>query len=88
MASNGPVDPIRELLAEALDRGVGVAFEPDDDGWRISYLTPYRLAELEEYELRGGPLAGARDLDSAAAAALTSFREVVEQIEEAGESEA
>lgn len=81
-------DPLRQLLEEALDRGVGVAFEPLEDGWRISYLTPYRITQLEELELRGGELATADDLDSAAAAALEPFIFVVEEIEEIGESEA
>jgi hypothetical protein len=88
VARDVPADAVRKLLSEALDRGVGVAFEPLQDGWRISYLTPYRLPELEEYELRGGPLADAGDLEAAAAAALTPLREIVEEIEEFGESEA
>jgi hypothetical protein len=86
--NDASADPIRELLEEARDLGVGVAFEPSEEGWRISYLTPYPLAELEEYELRGGALVADADLDSAAAAALTPFRKIVEEIDEIGESEA
>ncbi len=88
MTASGSSDPVRDLLTEALDRGVGVAFEPSGEGWRISYITPYRLTAFEDVELRGGALADAEDLDVAAGAALAPLREVADQIDEVGESEA
>jgi hypothetical protein len=32
--------PLDELLSEASRLGWGIAFEPDGDGWYVSYLVP------------------------------------------------
>jgi len=54
-----------DLLDAARASGVGIAFEPDDEGWRISYVLPIDWPAYTEYELGAGPLASAYDLATA-----------------------
>ncbi|WP_093803906.1 hypothetical protein [Streptomyces sp. Wb2n-11] len=60
---------VGDLLATAHRHQVGIAFEPDGDGWRIHYLVDDWPA-VEEYQLSAGPLSDAYDLQVAASAAL------------------
>jgi hypothetical protein len=77
---------VMDLLAAAVEAGVGLAFEPDDDGWRLSYVLPIDWPAYEEYDLAAGPLASAYDLGTAAAAALRPLREMGGQIDSYRES--
>ncbi len=70
-----------ELLDAAMESGVGVAFEPDDEGWDISYVLPIDWPAHLEYELGAGPLASAYDLATAAAAAVRPLRKMGERID-------
>ncbi|MFD6279470.1 hypothetical protein ACFWFI_28465 [Streptomyces sp. NPDC060209] len=63
------LNAIGDLLATAHRQQIGVAFEPDGDGWRLHYLVDDWPA-VEEYELSAGPLSDAYDLQVAASAAL------------------
>jgi len=72
---------VMELVSAALHTGVGIAFEPDDDGWTISYVLPIDWPAYTEYELRAGPLASAYDLATAAAAAVRPLNEVRARID-------
>ncbi len=56
----------------------GVAFEPDGDGWRVSYIIDDWPA-YQEYEFKGGQLANAYDLHIAAAASLKPLIELGER---------
>jgi hypothetical protein len=80
MSEQFPDDFIRknvmDLLEVAAGTGVGVAFEPDGDGWRISYVLPIHWPAHTEYELGAGPLASAYDLATASAAAIRPLREM------------
>lgn len=60
--------------------GLGVAFEPDGEGWRISYVL-HDWPAYEEYDLPYGPLSNAYDLHIAAAAALKPLIELGERAE-------
>ena len=57
--------------------GSGVAFEPDGEGWKVSYIPGKPV--WEEYELPTGELSNAYDLHIAAAAALKPLVELGEQ---------
>jgi hypothetical protein len=85
-----PGDPsaeaVMELLGAALEEGVGVAFEPDGDGWKLSYLLPFEWPAYAEYELDAGPLSSAYDLATASAAALRPLREMGQRIDRYMES--
>ena len=69
---------VGELLQAAAQAGLGVAFEPDGDGWRVSYIINDWPA-YQEYELKGGQLANAYDLHIAAAASLKPLIELGER---------
>jgi hypothetical protein len=47
---------IGELLQAAAQHGLGVAFAPDDEGWRISYILHGwpGWPSYQEYDLPGG----------------------------------
>ncbi|HZC99737.1 MAG TPA: hypothetical protein VFA46_05955 [Actinomycetes bacterium] len=82
---DSPISPealqaIGELLQAAAQHGLGVAFEPDDEGWRISYIL-YDWPAYQEYDLPSGPLSNAYDLHIAAAAALKPLIEMGERAE-------
>jgi hypothetical protein len=66
---------IGELLQAAAQHGLGVAFEPDGEGWRISYIL-HDWPAHQEYNLPGGTLSNAYDLHIAAAAALKPLIEL------------
>jgi hypothetical protein len=68
---------IGQLLQAAAHCGLGVAFEPDGEGWKVSYL-PGKPA-WEEYVLPSGELSNAYDLHIAAPAALKPLVELGEQ---------
>jgi hypothetical protein len=68
---------IGELLQAAFQYGLGLAFEPDGEGWKISYIPEKPV--WEEYELPSGELSNAYDLHIAAAAALKPLVELGEQ---------
>lgn len=72
------LEAIGELLAAAEQNGLGVAFEPDNGGWRVSYLIEGWPA-YQDYDLKGGQLANAYDLHIAASAALKPLIELGEQ---------
>ncbi|MER6231558.1 hypothetical protein ABT169_20750 [Streptomyces sp. NPDC001616] len=54
---------IGDLLATAHRQQIGVAFEPDGDGWRLHYLVNDWPA-VEEYELSARALSDAYDFRS------------------------
>jgi hypothetical protein len=66
---------IGELLQAAAQHGLGVAFEPDGEGWRIGYIL-HDWPAYQEYNLPGGTLSNAYDLHIAAAAALKPLIEL------------
>lgn len=66
---------VGELLQAAAQHGLGVAFEPDGEGWRVSYLIDDWPA-WQDYELKGGVLANAYDLEVGAKAALKPLIEL------------
>jgi hypothetical protein len=68
---------IGELLRAASQYGLGVAFEPDGEGWKVSYIPGKPV--WEEYQLPSGELSNAYDLHIAAAAALKPLVELGEQ---------
>ena len=68
---------IGELLEAASQYGFGAAFEPDGEGWKVSYIPGEPV--WEEYELPSGELSNAYDLHIAAAAALKPLVELGEQ---------
>ena len=72
--------PVGELLQAAAQHGLGVAFEPDREGWRISYLIDDWPA-YQDYELKGGTLANAYDLEVGAKAALKPLIQLGERAE-------
>ena len=52
---DSPISPealqaIGELLQAAAQHGLGVAFEPDDEGWRISYIL-HDWPAYQDYDL-------------------------------------
>jgi hypothetical protein len=69
---------VAQLLRTAWEHGMGVAFEPDGDGWRISYII-HDWPAYREYELPAGQLSNAYDLHIAAAAALKPLVEMGER---------
>lgn len=71
---------IGELLQAAAQHGLGVAFEPDGEGWRVSHIIDDWPA-YQEYEMKGGQLANAYDLEIAAKAALKPLVELGERAE-------
>ena len=71
---------ITELLQAAAQHGLGVAFEPDGEGWRISYILRDWPA-YQDYDLPAGELSNAYDLHIAAAAALKPLVEIGERAE-------
>jgi len=71
---------VGELLQAAAQHGLGVAFEPDREGWRISYLIDDWPA-YQDYELKGGTLANAYDLEVGAKAALKPLIQLGERAE-------
>lgn len=66
---------IGELLAAAEQYGLGLAFEPDEDGWRVNYIINDWPA-YQEFEMKGGELSNAYDLQVAASAALKPLVEL------------
>ena len=68
---------IEELLQAASQYGLGVAFEPDGEGWKVSYIPG--MPVWDEYQLPSGELSNAYDLHIAAAAALKPLVELGEQ---------
>ena len=78
--SSEALQAIGELLQAAAQHGMGVAFEPDGEGWRISYVM-HDWPAYEEYDLPCGPLSNAYDLHIAAAAALKPLIELGERAE-------
>ena len=58
--------------------GLGVAFEPDGEGWRVSYIL-HGWPAYEDYSLPGGELANAYDLEVGAKAALKPLVELGER---------
>ena len=68
---------IGELLQAASQYGLGVAFEPDGEGWKVSYIPG--MPVWDEYQLPSGELSNAYDLHIAAAAALKPLVELGEQ---------
>jgi len=74
------LDAVAELLQAAEQYGLGVAFQPDDDGWRVSYILGGWPA-YEEYELPAGRLSNAFDLHIASSAALKPLIDVGERAE-------
>ena len=75
------LDAIAELLQAAAQHGLGVAFEPDGEGWRVSYVMQRDWPAYEDYKLAGGQLSNAYDLHVAAAAALKPLVELGERCE-------
>ena len=69
------LEAIGELLAAAEQAGLGVAFEPDGEGWRISYIL-HDWPAYEDYTLPAGELANAYDLEVGAKAALKPLVEL------------
>jgi hypothetical protein len=78
--SSEALQAIGELFQAAAQHGLGVAFEPDGEGWRISYVL-HDWPVYEEYDLPCGPLSNAYDLHIAAAAALKPLIELGERAE-------
>jgi len=77
---DSPISPealqaIGELLQAAAQHGMGVAFEPDGEGWQISYIL-HGWPAYQEYDLPAGALSNAYDLHIAAAAALKPLVEL------------
>jgi hypothetical protein len=72
---------VMDLLSAAVETGVGVAFEPDEEGWKISYVLPIDWPAYTEYDLSAGPLASAYDLATAAAAAVRPLNEMGARID-------
>ena len=75
------VEAITELLQAAAQHNLGVAFEPDGEGWRVSYLMQERWPAYQDYEMSGGTLSNAYDLHIAASAALKPLIEMGERAE-------
>lgn len=71
---------VGDLLQAAAQAGMGVAFEPDGDGWRVSYVL-HDWPAYDEYSLPSGQLSNAYDLHIAAAAALKPLVELGEKAE-------
>ena len=71
------LEAIGELLQAASQYGLGVAFEPDGEGWKVSYIP--RKPVCPEYQLPSGELSNAYDLHIAAAAALKPLVDLGEQ---------
>jgi hypothetical protein len=76
------LDSIAELLQAAAQHGLGVAFEPDADGWRVSYILQQDWPAWQDYDMSGGQLSNAYDLHIAAAAALKPLNEMGERAAE------
>ena len=72
---------VGELLQAAAQHGLGIVFEPDGEGWRISYVL-HDWPAYQEYELPAGQLSNAYDLHIAAAAALKPLVEMGERAEQ------
>jgi hypothetical protein len=64
---------IGELLQAASQYGLGVSFEPDGEGWKVSYIPGKPV--WEEYELPSGELSNAYDLHIAALKPLVELGE-------------
>lgn len=63
------------LLREAEQYNVGIAFVPDNDGWEVMHVGTDWPAHCD-FEVGGGRLAYAYDLQTAAAAALRPLGEL------------
>lgn len=72
---------VGELLQAAEQGGLGIVFEPDGDGWRVSYTHthPREWPAYETEEFAGGLLANAFNLGTAANAALRPLLQHVER---------
>ena len=66
---------VGELLQAAAQHGLGLAFEPDSEGWRISYLIDDWPAWQQD-DFQGGTLSNAYDLEVGAKAALKPLIEM------------
>ena len=75
--SNEALQTIAELLQAADQYGLGVVFQPELDGWRISYVIDWPA--YEEYELPAGELSNTYDLHLGASAALKPLIELGER---------
>jgi hypothetical protein len=75
------LEAIGELLQAAEQYNLGVVFEPDCDGWRVSYVL-HGWPAYEDYKLPAGALANAYDLHIAASAALKPLVEIGQRAEE------
>lgn len=71
--SQETIDSVLEVLGVADEYGIGVAFTPDGDGWRISYLTDWPA--YQDAEIGYTEVAVAHDLHVAAQAALRPLME-------------
>jgi hypothetical protein len=78
---------VAKLLRVAWEHGLGVAFEPDGDGWRLSYIV-HDWPACRDYELPAGQLSNAYDLHIAAAAALKPLVEIGERTDKHFEQQA
>lgn len=58
-----------------------MAFEPEGDGWFVSYIIPKDIdwPGIHDFELHGGKLSEAYDLEIAAAAALKPLRDLARE---------
>ncbi|WP_157623225.1 hypothetical protein [Terrabacter sp. Root181] len=76
--SAATLQAVGELLAAAEQYGLGLAFEPDPDGWRVNYIISDWPA-YQDFQMAGGELANAYSLDVAAAASLKPLVEMGER---------
>lgn len=76
--SDDTLTAIGKLLQAAAQYGLGVAFEPDGEGWRVSYLI-HDWPAYQDDEFSVGCLANAYDLQVAAAASLKPLVEMGER---------
>lgn len=72
------LEAIGELLTAAAQHGIGVAFEPDGEGWRISHIL-HDWPAYNDYNLPAGELANTYDLEVGAKAALKPLVELGER---------
>lgn len=67
---------VADLLQAAAQHDLGVAFEPDGEGWRVSYVMQRDWPAYQDYSLAAGQLSNAYDLHVAATAALKPLVEM------------
>jgi hypothetical protein len=64
------LEAVGNLLETAKIHGIGVTFEPDEQGWTVGYIR----------NMGGGNLASAYDLETAARAAERPLDELAQQL--------